>query len=81
MEGTDGSHLVRVDEGLADGELDASGTLEVDADEGSGHRRVTGQEQGAALLQEADEPVADGVDRQIGSIVAHPYHDGGWLVT
>ncbi len=40
----DGQGLVRVDEGLADGEGDAGRTLEVDADEGARHRRVAGQE-------------------------------------
>lgn len=72
----DGQGLVRVDEGLAQGQLHREGRrggrLQVDRDEGPGHRRVAGQEQRLALLQRSGEPVADGVGAQVGPVVAHP---------
>lgn len=71
----DGQGLVRVGESLADGQLGRIGHLEVDADEGSGHGRVARQEQRLALLEEPGEPVADGVDAQVGSVVSNSdYH-------
>lgn len=42
--------LVRVDEGLADGELGYGWGLQVDADEGAGHGRVAGQEERLAFF-------------------------------
>ena len=47
----------------------------MDADEGAGHGRVAGQEERPALLDEAGEAVAHGVDAQVGPVVAHAHHD------
>ena len=41
------------------------------------HGRVTGKEERSALLDDACEPVADGVDPQVWSVVTHPHHDRG----
>ena len=41
------------------------------------HGRVAGEEERSALLDDACEPVADGVDPQVGPVVTHPHHDRG----
>ncbi len=69
--------LVGVDEGLADGQRHPRGPLEVDRDEGARHRGVAGEEQRPALLDDAGEAVAHGVDPEVGPVVAHPDDDGG----
>lgn len=50
------------------------------ADEGAWHGGITGQEERAAFLQQADESVAHGVDSQIRPIVAYANHNRRWLV-
>ena len=49
------------------------------ADEGAGHGRVAGQEEGPPLLQHAHEAVADRVDAQVRTVVADTDHDGRGL--
>ena len=39
------------------------------------HGRVAGEEERSALLDDACEPVADGVDPQVRSVVAHTNHN------
>lgn len=69
------THLVSVDESLADGESTRGGGLEVHADERAWHGWVARQEQRLALLEEAGEAVTDGVGAQVGTVVAHTHHD------
>lgn len=52
----------------------------MNGDEGPRERRVAWEEERLALLDHARELVADGVDSEVGSVVAHAHHDRRSLV-
>lgn len=76
----DGQCLVSVDEGLADGQLTGSGSLQVNGHKSTGHWGIAGQEEGLSLLNQSSEAVADRVDSQVWSVVSYSDDDGGWFV-
>lgn len=76
----DGQRLVRVDERLANRQLAGSRSLQVHRDKSPRHGGIAGQEEGLSLLDETGEPVADGVDAQVRSIISDTNDDCGGFV-
>lgn len=46
-------------------------------DKSTRHGWIAGKKQRSAFLKVASESVADGIDSQVRSVVAHPDHNGG----
>ena len=69
-----GEGLVRVHEGLADGEGDPGRPLEVDADKGARHRGVAGQEQGPSLLHHTSKSIQK---KQVNFVMAAQWKTEG----